>query len=171
MSFQELIKERYSVRNFSEQPIEKEKLDRILEAGRLAPTAKNNQPQKVYVLKSGEAITKIRSITRCAYNAPVVLIVAVDKNLEWKNPLEEGVFSGQQDAAIVATQMMLAASAEGIGSCWVCYMPPTAVHDAFALPDNEEVVLLLPIGYPAPESSPSPNHNSRKPLSETVTEL
>lgn len=171
MEFQQLIKDRYSVRSFSDRPIEDEKLARILEAGRLAPTAKNNQPQKVYVLRSQEAIQKIRALTRCAYNAPVVLIVAVDKNLEWKNPLEEGITSGQQDAAIAATQMMLAAAAEGLGSCWVCYMPPSKVREAFELPENEEVVLLLPIGYPSAESVPSPNHAARKLLSETVKEL
>ena len=171
MELLKLMEERYSVRAYSPREIEEDKLDRILEAGRLAPTAKNNQPQHIYVLKSPKAIGTVRALTRCAYNAPVVLAVAVDKSREWNNPLEEGVTSGQQDAAIVATQMMLAAWNEGIGSCWVCYMSPTEIHDAFGLPENEQVVLLMPIGYPAEEAKPSPNHGSRKPITETVTVL
>lgn len=171
MELLKLMEERYSVRAYSPREIEEDKLARILEAGRLAPTAKNNQPQHIYVLKSPEAIEKVRSITRCAYNAPVVLAVAIDREKEWNNPLEEGISSGQQDAAIIATQMMLAAWNEGIGSCWVCYMAPTQVHDAFNLPENEQIALLMPIGYPAEEAKPSPNHTSRRPLAETVTVL
>lgn len=171
MEFDQILSERYSVRAFSSKAIEPDKLNRILEAGRLAPTAKNNQPQRIYVLKSEAALQKIRAITRCAFNAPVVLLVAVDTETMWKNPLEDGITSGQQDAAIVATQMMLAAWNEGIGSCWVGYMPNSEVHAAFDLPENEQVVLLMPIGYPAPEAVSSPNHGKRKPLSETVIEL
>ncbi len=171
MDFNQVLTERYSVRDYSPRAVEPDKLERILEAGRLAPTAKNNQPQHIYVLKSEEALGKIRAITRCAFNAPVVLLVAIDTDVQWKNPLEDGITSGQQDAAIVATQMMLAAWNEGIGSCWVGYMPNSAVHDAFDLPQNEQVVLLMPIGYPAQAAGTSPNHGKRKPLCETVTEL
>lgn len=171
MELLKLMEERYSVRAYSQREIEEEKLNQILEAGRLAPTAKNNQPQHIYVLKSPEAIEKIRALTRCAYNAPVVLAVAVDKSKEWNNPLESGITSGQQDAAIVATHMMLAAWDMGIGSCWVCYMAPTEVHNAFGLPENEQIALLMPIGYPADEAKPSPNHTSRKPVADTVTVL
>lgn len=170
MELQEILRQRYSVRDFLQKPIEPEKLERILEAGRLAPTAKNNQPQRIYVLESEEALGKIRGITRCAFNAPVVLLIAVDTAEQWTNPFEPEITSGRQDAAIVATQMMLAAWDEGIGSCWVCYMPNAAVKAAFALPENEEPVLLLPIGYSAQEK-PSPNHGRRKALSETVARL
>ena len=171
MELWKTIEERYSVRDFAPRPIEPEKLNRILEAGRLAPTAKNNQPQRIYVLESEAALEKIRAITRCAYNAPVVLLVAVDTEEQWNNPLEAGVVSGEQDAAIVATQMMLAAWDEGVGSCWVGFMPPSEVKKAFDLPENERVALLLPIGYPADGAAPSPNHAKRKPLSETVRRL
>ena len=71
MSFLDLAKERFSVRRFDARPVEQEKLDRILEAGNVAPTGCNNQPQRVYVLKSAEALAKIRSLTRCAFDAPV----------------------------------------------------------------------------------------------------
>ena len=88
MTFMELAKERYSVRKFSDKPIEKEKLDAILEAGRIAPTGHNYQPYRVYVLQSPEALEKIRGLTRCAFNAPVVLMVTVRKDEEWVNPCQ-----------------------------------------------------------------------------------
>ena len=81
----ELAKARYSVRKFSDKPIEKAKMDAILEAGRIAPTGHNYQPYRVYVLQSPEALEKIRGLTRCAFNAPVVLMVTVRKDEEWVN--------------------------------------------------------------------------------------
>ncbi len=173
MELQKVLEERYSVRAFLPDAIEADKLERILNAGRLAPTAKNIQPQHIYVLKSPEALEKVRALTRCAYNAPVVLLFAYDRDAQWTNPFpgEEHVRSGEQDIAIAATQVMLKAWDEGVGSCWVCYMPNTAVHDAFGLPENEHAALLMPLGYPAPDAAPSPNHPKRKSLCETVTEL
>ena len=171
MELQKVLKERYSVRIYDSRPIEDEKLTRILEAGNAAPTAKNQQPQRIYVLKSEEAIQKIRAITRCAFNAPVVLIFAYDAEAQWRNPFEKEIVSGQQDVSIVATQVMLAAWDEGIGSCWVNYFPNSEVEKAFELPENEKVVLLMPLGYPAPEAGVSPHHGKRKPLEDTVKTL
>ncbi|MBQ7797184.1 MAG: nitroreductase family protein [Lachnospiraceae bacterium] len=74
MSFFDLVKERYSVRNFADRPVEEEKLYQILEAGRLAPTAMNEQPQRIFVLKSPEALAKVRKVTRMTYNAPVCML-------------------------------------------------------------------------------------------------
>ena len=171
MKFEQVIRERFSVRQYAERPIEEEKLRAVLEAGRIAPTAANKQPQRVYVIRSAEGLEKIRGITRCAFNAPVVLLFAYDADEQWSNPLEEGITSGQQDVSIVATHMMLAAWDEGIGSCWVNFFPNTAVHDAFGLPDNEKVVLLLPLGYPADGAVPAPMHDRKKEMEELVREL
>ena len=171
MELLDLLRQRYSVRNFSDRRVEDEKLEKIIEAGRIAPTAKNSQPQRIYVLKSEEAIAKIRSVTRCAYNAPVVIMVAIDRSAEWENDLEPGVFSGKQDAAIVATQMMLEAADQGLGSCYVCWFSNKLAHDTFNLPENEEVEMILDIGYPAEGSHPAPNHTSKLPREATVREL
>ena len=171
MEFEQVIRERCSVRDYSPRPIEAEKLARILEAGNLAPTAKNSQPQRIYVLKSGEALSRVRALTRCAFNAPVVLLIAYDENEQWRNPLEEGPVSGQQDASIVATHIMLEAWNLGIGSCWVNFFPNSEAAKAFGLPENIRPVLLLPLGYPAEGTAPSPRHSERKPLGETVFEL
>ena len=87
MELLELLKERCSVRKYSDRPVEQEKLDKIIEAAMVAPSAKNFQPVRIYVLKSEEAIARIRGITRCAYSAPVIMMVTVDKNIEWHNEL------------------------------------------------------------------------------------
>ena len=171
MELMQAMTERYSVRAFDARPIEADKLERVLEAGRLAPTAKNIQPQHLYVLQSPEALEKVRALTRCAYNAPTVLLFAYDKTAMWTNPFENEITSGEQDIAIVATHVMLKAFDEGLGTCWVCYMPNSEVHKAFDLPENEHAALLMPIGYPASGAVTSSNHGKRKPLAETVTVL
>ena len=119
MDFLEFAKERYSVRSFSQQPIEDEKMQKILQAGQVAPTALNFQPQKIYVLKSEDALEKIRFLTKYAYNAPVVLLVCADERKAWHSRHDFGFSSGQMDASIVCTHMMLEAWDLGIGSVWV----------------------------------------------------
>ena len=171
MEFETLIRERYSVRKYADTPIEPEKLEKILEAGRLAPTGHNAQPQRIYVLQSEEALAKIRGLTRCAFNAPVVLMLTMDRDEQWKNDLEPGQASGIEDASIAATQMMLEAWNLGIGSCWVNWLPSTKVREAFALPENEELILIMPIGYPAEGAHPAKIHFESKPLEELVKYL
>lgn len=117
--FLELARARWSVRSFSSRQVEPDKLDLILKAGQIAPTAVNYQPQKIYVLQSLEALGKIRAITRSAYNAPTVLLVCYDTRLSWKSPFVEGYDCGEMDASIVCTHMMLEAWDIGIGSCWL----------------------------------------------------
>ena len=171
MELEKVIRERYSVRDYKDTPIPADVLAEILEAARIAPTAGNRQPQRIYVLKSPEALAKIREITVCAFNAPVVLLFAYAADEQWTNPLEEGICAGQQDASIVATHVMLRAWDLGIGSCWVNRFPNTETGKAFGLPDNEVPVLLMPLGYPAEGNTPGPKHAQRKALEETVKEL
>jgi nitroreductase len=166
-----LAKERYSVRKYQDKPIEPEKMAKILEAARVAPTAANHQPFRIYVLKSEEALTKIRAITPCAFNAPVVLMMTYSESEQWKNRQEEGIASGQEDVSIAASFIMLEAWELGIGSCWVNAFPNSRAAEAFNIPDDEKVVLLMPLGYPDPSSVPSPMHTQRRPLSEVVKEL
>ncbi len=106
MDFLEFAKERYSVRSFSQQPIEEEKMQKILQAGQVAPTALNFQPQKIYILKSEDALEKIRFLTKYAYNAPVVLLVCADERKAWHSRQDFGFSSGQMDASIVCTHMI-----------------------------------------------------------------
>ena len=171
MSFAELAQKRYSVRSYAPKPVEDDKIEAILEAGNMAPTAKNLQPQRIYVLKSKESLEKLAALTPMGFNAPVVLMIAYNEDEEWKNPLQEGIHSGIEDASIVASHIMFRATELGLGSCWVNYFANDELKKAFALPENEKIVLLMPIGYPAENSEPSSRHSEKKPLSETVKYL
>ena len=171
MTFQELAKNRYSVRSFRETPIEKEHMDLILEAGRVAPTACNFQPQKIYVARSAEAREKLASVCRCTFGAPVILVVCYDREREWKNKLLPGYESGETDAAIVCTHMMLQAFELGIGSCWVGYFNPKTVAETLVLPENITVSALLPMGYPAEDAQPLPLHSQYRELADLVAEI
>ncbi len=168
MEFKEVIKNRYSCKKYSGRQVEAEKLEAILNAGRLAPTAKNLQEQHVYVLQSTQMLEKIDAVTPCRYGAPTVLVVAFDKNNVFTYPGGKRN-SGAEDAAIVATHMTLAAADEGVDSCWINFLDPDKTAEVLGLPENEEVLMLLDLGYAAEGTGPLPNHESRKDLSETVT--
>lgn len=169
MGFLDLAKERYSVRKFTDRPIEQEKLDQILQAALVAPTARNSQPWRIHVLRSEEALEKVNALSRCIFGAPVVLLFTYDRNEEWKSPLEDGVHAGVEDASIVATHVMLEAWELGIGSLWVNLFPNTETERAFDLPESERSVLLMPIGYAAQDSEPSEKHAASRPVDELVS--
>ena len=176
MDFLELTKQRYSERYFdSTKVVEQEKLDRILEAGRQAPTAANKQPQRLYVIKSKEAYQKAQSASFSPlYNAPVVVLVCYDLDSIWHNQRETllpNYNSGEQDCAIVATQMMYAAEEQGIHTIWIRGFDAGALQKVFDLPANMIPAMMLPLGYPSAESEPSPKHFMRKPLETILTEL
>ena len=170
MEFKEVVKNRYSCKKYSARKLEAAKLEAILEAGRLAPTAKNLQEQHVYVVQSEEMLTKIDGVPPCRYGAPVVLVVAFDKNNVFTYPGGKRD-SGVEDATIVATHMILAAADEGVDSCWINFFDPDKMTEAIGLPENEEILMLLDLGYAAEGAGPLPNHSSRKPLAETVSYL
>ena len=171
MTFMELAKNRYSVRKFSDRPVEPEKIKAILEAGNIAPTGKNNQPQRIYVIQSAEALAKVKALCKCIYDAPVVLLFTYDIREDWKNPFEPEYRSGVEDVSIVATHIMLEAEEQGLGTCWVNYFPNTELECALGISDDEVSVLLLPIGYKADDAKPAPMHEQKKPLEDTVRYL
>lgn len=170
MEFADVIKNRYSCKKYSDRPVEDSRLAAILEAGRLAPTAKNLQEQHIYVLSSQDALEKFDSLTPCRYGAPTVLLVAFDSRNVYTYPGSERT-SGVEDASIVATHMILAAANEGVDSCWVNRLNPDEAAKTFGLPEDEVVLCAIDLGYAAEGAGPLPNHNSRKSLDETVTRL
>ncbi len=167
MEFTDVIRSRYSCKKYDGSPVAEEALMAILEAGRLAPTAKNLQEQRIYVLRSPESLAAVDAATPCRYGAPVVLAVAYDSANVFTYPGGKHQ-SGEEDAAIVATHLMLAAADAGVDSCWINFFDPEALAAALSLPENERILMLLDLGHAAPEAKPLPNHFSRKPLSETV---
>lgn len=168
MEFTDVLQARYACKKFDGSPVAPEALAAILEAGRLAPTAKNNQEQRVYVVQSAEALAKIDAATPCRYGAPICLIVAYDKDRVFTYPGGQRD-SGLEDASIVATHMLLAAANEDVDSCWVNFFDPENLHALLGLPENEEILMLLDLGHAAPQAKPLPNHFARKPLDETVS--
>jgi len=168
MEFKEVIKARYSCKKYSDRKVEPEKLNAVLAAGRLAPTAKNLQEQHVYVLQSAEALAKFDAVTPCRYGAPTVLLVAFDKYNVFTYPGGKRN-SGIEDATIVATHMILAAADEGVDSCWINNLDPDQLAADLGLPENEEILMAMDLGYAAEGVGPLPNHSSRKDLSDTVS--
>ena len=171
MEFTEVVRNRYSCKNFDAgKAVDAAKLTEILEAGRVAPTAKNFQEQKIYVIQSAEGLAKIDKVTPCRYNAPTCLVVAFDRTNVFTYPGGRRD-SGVEDATIVATHMILAAANAGVDSCWVNFFDPEQLAKELGLPENEEVLMMLDLGYAAPGTTPLPTHNKRKELSETVSYL
>ena len=168
MEFKDVVKNRYSCKKYSERKVDRAKLGEILEAGRLAPTAKNLHSSSIMVYGSEENLAKIDKATPCRYGAPTVLVVAYDKSNVFTYPGGKRD-SGIEDASIVATHLMLAAANEGIDSCWLNFFDPEALAENLGLPENEEILMLLDLGYAAEGAGPLDNHNSRKELSETVS--
>ena len=110
----------------------------------------------------------LRSLTRCAYNAPTILMIGYEESEQYQNEMEEGILSGQQDASIVATHMMLEAAELGLGSVWVDGFPNTETAEVFHLPKSVKLVCLMPVGYAADDAKPAPMHKNYRPIDEMV---
>ena len=163
MEFEKVIKDRQAIRKFKDTPVSDELITKILEAGRLAPTAKNVQPIKIIVVE--QEINKMDNITPCRYNAPVILIVCGDKNQAFEKNNHSTL---EVDASIVATHMMLEATNQGLGNIWIELFDREALRKEFSLPENIIPVCLLPIGYEDDNCPASPGHLKRKNLEEIV---
>ncbi len=168
MDFLHLAKEqRYSCRKFKTDKIEKEKLDLILEAGRIAPTAVNFQPQRILVLDGDDSLSKLKACTKYHFDAPLALLICYDSTTCWKHG-QSGKSGGVVDASIVTTHMMLEAANLGIGSTWVGAFDHEKTRELFSIPDYLTPVALLPLGYPAANASPYPAHFERFDMGHTV---
>jgi len=163
MDFLELVKKRYSTRGFSLKEVEKDKLDKILEAGRVAPTAKNMQPIKLYVVKN--KLDDIKDVVQ-VYGAPLAVVVSIDEELVWKNPNVPGEDSSDIDAAIVCTHMMLEAFNLGVNSCFIKYFKPDELKAKLNM--KEKPICVLALGYDDKDYVPSNNHIVRKDIEEIV---
>ncbi len=174
MDFLELAKNRYSERFFDSRPVEREKLAKILEAGRVAPTACNYQPQKFYLIRSEEAMAKLKTVTRFHFNAPLLILVCYDLREVWTNPADRfyrNYNSGEQDAAIAASSMMYEAEDLGVHTLWIRGFDSKTVADTFALPEYMIPVMMLALGYPNERAKANGWHYKRKPLEDFVFEL
>ncbi len=167
MNFNELIKNRYSVRKFKNIHLEKEVIESILEAGHLAPTGCNFQPQRILVINSDESCEKLKNCTKCHFDAPTAMLVCYNKNECWTRKYD-GAVSGIIDAGIVTTHMMLKAAEIGVGSTWVMHFDPFKMREEFDIPEDIEPVALLVMGYAAEDAEPSALHSEYRNINEIV---
>ena len=167
MDFLELAEQRCTTRGFNDKKISAEDLDRILSAGRLAPTACNKQPQRIIVVQWPENILKVQKAYQ-TFGSQCVLIVCRDKRDSLIRPFD-GKCSGDLDIGIVCDHMMLAARELNIGSVMVGLFDPAILKDEFNITEYIEPTALLILGYPANGFlSPGRHKTERKPITDTV---
>ena len=169
MKFIKLAKKRCSIRTYSTQTVEQEVLDRILEAGRLAPSAVNYQPWTMLVVREEEGKKKLHAIYKREWfqTAPMYIVVCAEHTQSWKRRAD-GMDHADVDVSILTEHLCLAAAEEGLGTCIVCNFDPASFKEAFPLPEGTEPVVILPIGYPADPSIFEQTPKKRKPLSDIV---
>ena len=182
MEFNEVLNRRYSCRAFSARQVEQEKVDRILEAGRMAPTAVNKQPVHIWAVSRPDTLEAIKGVTRSNYGAPLLLVVGCRPADAWVRRYDNKN-GAEVDAAIVATHLMLAAENEGLSTLWVGSFDPVLLRGILSDtpeasdpsshpgPEGYDLVAMINVGYSAPESKPSAMHTVRKPLEELVTRV
>lgn len=186
----DISKKRVTVRKFSQKPVEDEKIQKILEAGRWSPTAVNLQPQRILVLNTPKSLAKVREFCSFGYDqkyvdlakecddkargkvnfyygAPLVFFISYDTDACWTHP-QSGETSGATDATIVATHMMLEAASLDLGTVWISYFDEEKARELLRIPENWQSVCMLYIGYPAEDFVPNAKMSGhRKPLTET----
>jgi nitroreductase len=168
MSFTDLARKRYSCRSYQSKPVEPEKLDAVLEAGWVAPSACNYQPWKIYVISQQENLQKIHEAYQRDWfrQAPVVLVICGDHNQSWKR--KDGKDHCDVDVAIIADHLTLAATDHGLATCWICNFNRQKCVEILGLPDHLEPIVMLSLGYPADSTDPQRHSQMRKNLSEII---
>ncbi len=168
MAFLELARKRFSCRKYKADPVEKEKLEYILEAGRLAPSACNNQPWKIFVISGKEQLEMMHPVYGRPFfkEAPVLLVICGDHSASWKRA--DGKDHCDIDAAIITDHMTLAASDQGLGTCWICNFDKLKCAEVLDLSENIEPIAILTLGYPSDAKMTENRDRQRKSLNEIV---
>jgi nitroreductase len=169
INFLELAKNRYSCRKYDSRPVEAEKLELILEAGRLAPSAANRQPWYFFVLSEADSLAKIQQVYHREWlrSAPTVIVICGDHRAAWKR--SDGKDHCDIDVAITTDHMTLQATELGLATCWICNFNTLKTSELLGLPDHMEPAVLIPVGYPLDQVDPDRHTEKRKPLSEIVS--
>jgi nitroreductase len=167
MDFFDVIDQRYSVRAYKADAVEEEKLRQVLEAGIIAPTACNLQPFKLVVMHTQDHLDALKKVYRQPFfvQAPLIVGIYAEVNAAWVR--RDGKCYADVDAAIVMDHIILAATALGLGTCWIGAFDAQAARDLAKLGAGFEPVAFMPLGYPATARP----ERQRKPLEEVVTYL
>ena len=169
MDILNLISKRRSVREYTTNAIEQEKIDYLIECARLAPSAVNFQPWKFIIVKSQE---KKALLHKCYHgewfaNAPLYIIALADRTQSWKRSSDEKDH-GEIDVTIAVEHIALAAVEKGLSTCWVCNFNVDLCKELFNLPENLFPVALIPIGYPVKEPEEISNRKTVQEITETI---
>lgn len=164
MDFQTLINKRYSVRAYRQDPVGEEELQKVLCAASLAPSAHNNQPYQIIVIRSEGREEELRRIydREWFYQAPLALCICTQTDVAWVR--RDGKNYADVDAAIAFDHLTLAATELGLGTCWVASFNVQAAREVLGLPEGVEPLAFTPLGYPADQPKPK----ERKPLAELI---
>lgn len=167
MEFLEIAKSRYSVRDYKSRKVEPEKLEKILLAAHVAPTAANLQPVRLIVVQEDEGLDKVGKAANL-YGAPLAIIVCSEHTKAWTRPFDSKK-TVDVDASILTDHMMMEATELGLGSVWICYFKPDVIKQEFRLPDTLEPINILAIGYAGGSPADPERHASQRiPLDELV---
>lgn len=169
MDFLELAKQRCSMRAYQDKEVEGEKIKKILEAGRIAPTAANCQPQRILVINNETALQKLAKGVQY-HKAPLAVIVCSDIKNTWVRPYDKKSMA-DIDGAIVADHMVMEAEDLGLGTCWLTYFQPQIIKQAFNIPGNYEIVAILSIGYAAAGKASPERHAQERHVMEEVVKI
>jgi len=166
----EIARNRYSCRNYDPRPVEQDKLDLILEAGRVAPSAVNFQPWHFFVIREADELQKFHAVYHREWfrTAPCVIVICGDHKQSWKRKAD-GKDHCDIDAAICTDHMTLQATELGLATCWICNFDPDKTRDVLGLADHLEPVVILPVGYPLDSTDPDRHGEKRKPLSDIIS--
>ena len=169
MDFEQICKQRYSVRSFSDRPVEDEKIQKMLEMVRLAPTARNNQPYEIFYAKTPDAIEKLKVARDSFFGAPLVFLICSIDEKHWHNRQSGREFT-LQDIGIIATTLMYSATEVGLGSVYVCAFDPVKTKEGLGLEGLTPECMMV-VGYPAENAVPAQMHFERRPVSEFAKEI
>ena len=166
MDFLDLAKERFSCRKFNDKPVEQEKIDKIIQAGLLAPTAVNKQPFRIFEIKA-ENVEKLKKATPFTFGAPIFLAIGADTDNAYVRSFDNKNFA-EIDATIVATHMMLEIHNLGLGTTWVGHFDESILKTEFPQMKDYSIVAIFPVGYPAEDVTISPTHYQYKNQEEIL---
>ncbi len=164
MTLMDLMKKRFSVRKYKDQPVEREKVMQVLEAGRIAPSACNIQPWHFIVIESPEKRREMAEVYHQPWfsTAPVIIGVLADTETAWTR--SDGKSYADVDATIAMDHMILQATELGLGTCWIGAFNPSKAREVLKIPDHLEPLFFTPLGYPDAEG----REKKRKPMDEIV---
>jgi nitroreductase len=162
LDFFEVIKNRRSIRKYQDKSVEKEKLQKVLEAARLAPSAMNRQPYQLFVVASKAVLAKVESACNQRWEAPIMIVMVSSPKEAWVR--EDGEEFWKADAAIAMNQVSLAAFAEGLGTCWIAAFKEKEVKEILGVDSDSRIPFLSPLGYPAENKGPIANRKTIESL-------